>query len=100
MADVPDDCLGRRRELRVTLALLIEKAAIDAIGMRRHEVDGGATLLDVREKLGNPRGSGSRRPANSQRRIDGLDRFRRQIVQIEIRLLVRSFPESREVGLV
>ncbi|MDB6083658.1 MAG: hypothetical protein JWN43_1539 [Gammaproteobacteria bacterium] len=80
--------------------ILIEKAAIDTVCVRGHEIDTGATLFDMGQELGNPRDPGSRRASNPQRGIDGLDRLRCQIVEIEIGFLVGSFPKAREVGLV
>ena len=48
----------------------IEKAAMDAVGMRGHKVDCGAALLHVRKELGNPCRSGSGWAPHPQRGID------------------------------
>ena len=68
--------------------------------MRGHEVDGGSALLDVRQELRDPRRSGSAWAPHPQSGIDGLDRLCSQIVELEVCLLVGTFPESGEVGFV
>ena len=54
----------------------------------------------MRQKLGNPCRAGSAGAPDPQSGIDGLDRLRGQVVELEVCLLVPAFPEAGEVGLV
>ena len=99
-ADVADDGIGVGRQLVVVLPLLIEETTIDAVGVRRDEIDWDVSASHEVEQLGNPSRSGGRWPADSELRVDRLDRPGAVFVEVEIGLLVGLFPEAVEVGLV
>ncbi len=97
LADTPDicrDCLGGRRKLIVALAVFVEEPGFDSVRVRRDEINAGATLPDVRQKLGDPGRPRRGRTSDPQGRIDRLERLCGQIVQIEIRPLVSAFPKT------
>src|ERR1019366_1382531 len=99
-AHVSDDCVWRRGELCIAFPLFIEKAALNPIGVRCHEVNTGAALLDVRQKLGNPCCPRRSRPADTQGGIDGFDCLRCQVVELEVCFLISALPKAGEVGLI
>ena len=68
--------------------------------MSRDEVNTGAALLDLRQELRDPCRSGRARTSDPQRGINRLDRFRSQIVELEICFPIGTFPKTGEVGLV
>ena len=68
--------------------------------MRRDEVHGCAALLNVGEEFRHPGRSCGRRTSDAQNRVNGLNGPCSQVIKVEIRLLIGSFPEAREVGLV
>src|SRR5690348_16328467 len=64
------------------------------------EVDRGATLLYMRQKLGDPRCACSARTSNPQLGIDCLDRLGCCVVELEVRLLISVFSEAGEIGFI
>src|ERR1035438_57574 len=68
--------------------------------MRGHEVNRGTALLHMGEEFGYPCRSCSARPPNPQRGVDRLDCLCRQIIELEVRIFIATFPETGEVGFV
>src|SRR6267142_490128 len=98
--DISRDCIGRRRKLRIALPVFVEETAIDSVRVRRDEINTGATLPHVGQKLGDPGRSCGGRTSDPQGRIDRLDRPRGHVVEIKVRLLVGALPKTREIGFI
>src|ERR1035441_823866 len=78
-AHVSNDCVWRWGELRIAFPIFIEKAAVNPLSVSCHEVNTGATLLDVRQKLGDPCCSSRSRATDTQ---DGIYRLNRPCCQV------------------
>jgi hypothetical protein len=65
VAHVADDGVRRRRQLGVGLAVFIEEAAVDAIGVGGDEIDRRAGRLHMRRELRHPGRAGGRRAADA-----------------------------------
>ena len=80
--------------------MLVEEAAVDAIGVRGDEVDRHADLRGVLDQLGHPGRARRGRAAHFQLRIDLLDVAHGGVEQVKVGFLIGVFPEAAQVRLV